>query len=123
MNFNSEQELYEYIGEFLIQQGKQSYDINHNSCMYRGPNNTKCAVGCVIPDKFYLSGMELMSLFDIMNYKLPPYIIEYEYFLVSMQEFHDNSKNWNENGLIIEKLIKFGKENNLDTSKFEILLE
>jgi hypothetical protein len=121
MNFNSEQELYEYIGEFLIKQGIQSKCANH--CLYRGPNNTKCAVGCVITDEVYNIEYEGLSIYGIKNYKeeIPLYIIEYAYFLEKMQEFHDNDENWNENGLIIEKLIKFGKENNLNTSKFENL--
>lgn len=42
----------------LRQQGQQAVDED-GDCMYRGLNNTMCAVGCLIPDDRYDTDMEM----------------------------------------------------------------
>lgn len=32
--------------------------VDTRDCLYRGPNGTKCAVGCLIPDDLYHEDME-----------------------------------------------------------------
>lgn len=52
-----------YVQDFLIKQGKPSVG-EHFRCYYRHPddNNVRCAVGCLLPDNFYESKFEGMSV-------------------------------------------------------------
>ena len=36
-------------------------------CLYRGPNGTKCAVGCLIPDDLYDPSMEHEDGYEVME--------------------------------------------------------
>jgi hypothetical protein len=40
---------------------------NGNKCMYRGDNNTACAVGCLIPDHIYSPKMENVGLSSLLE--------------------------------------------------------
>lgn len=42
------QETYDKIRDHLMTQGAKSSD--EDGCLYRGPNNTSCAIGCLIGD-------------------------------------------------------------------------
>ena len=58
----SKQEIFDTVTKHLATQGEQA-TINHEddgpSCQYHAPDGgLKCAVGCLIPDDMYLSGME-----------------------------------------------------------------
>lgn len=50
-------EVVEYVRDFLLNQGKKSMSMpnsnNDTKCAYRGEKNSKCAIGCIIDDKFY----------------------------------------------------------------------
>ena len=118
MNFKSKQQIYDYVGEFLIKQGRRSADDMGN-CLYRGENDLRCAVGCILPDDKYKPEMEHGKVHGLVNFLVPWYIRRYLNFLRKFQIFHDTSYNWDENGLKVDRLIAFGKENKLDTSKFE----
>jgi hypothetical protein len=53
-------ELFIKVKNHLLTQNKKAYvdlDIN-GSCALRGMDNTKCAVGCLIPDELYNPDME-----------------------------------------------------------------
>lgn len=45
--------------------GKSVSDFNGDTCLYRGPNDTKCAVGMFIPDNLYKPEMDQSSATDI----------------------------------------------------------
>jgi hypothetical protein len=121
MNFKSEQELYDYIGTFLIKQGKQSK--NGDGCIYRGPNGTKCAVGCVISDHYYRKRMDndgYSALEMIKSFKLPKFFHKFDKFLDDAQNVHDNNLNWKDGILSFKKAWHFfGLYRNLDVSKFK----
>lgn len=53
------------VVKHLFKQGKQSLSIG-NLCSYRGTDNTKCAIGCLIPDELYDSSMERRSIKDLI---------------------------------------------------------
>lgn len=72
------------IKDFLVTQGKPSAN-EEGDCLYRGPEDLKCAVGCIIPDELYKESFEncsvdhnhledlvkeLSNLYDIPLYKL-----------------------------------------------------
>lgn len=54
----TKQEVFDTVARHLRQQNCQALaepapDNRPPSCAYRGKNNTKCAVGCLIPDHLY----------------------------------------------------------------------
>lgn len=55
-------EIFDFVAAHLIRQGKQSRNASagsfYNSCLYRGPYGTSCAIGCLIKDEFYDPKME-----------------------------------------------------------------
>lgn len=50
------QEIYDKVRAHLLKQRVKAE--NNNGCLYRGPNHTKCAVGCLIADEDYSPDME-----------------------------------------------------------------
>ena len=46
-------ELIATVRTHLLQQGVKSINPTTLRCLYRGPNGTKCAIGCLIPDDKY----------------------------------------------------------------------
>lgn len=52
------QEIFDIVVTSLRLQGVKSRRES-GSCLYRGPNNTKCAAGWLIPDEKYKSEFEL----------------------------------------------------------------
>jgi len=94
------QEIFDTVATHLFNQGKQSYD-NHK-CLYRGPNGTKCAVGCLLPDRYYQEsmdwgwgGMNVRALIE-RNYKVPTWFKPNVDLLYFLQLVHDDmgGRNW-----------------------------
>lgn len=52
------QEIFDKVISHLRKQGVQSG--SSGDCLYRGPNGTMCAVGCLIKDEFYSNELEDM---------------------------------------------------------------
>lgn len=50
------QETFDFVARALVAQGKPA--ITDHTCCYRGDNNTRCAVGHLIPDDRYHPGLE-----------------------------------------------------------------
>lgn len=91
----TKQEIFNKVKKHLLSQNKRSRKSN-GICAYRGPDNLKCAVGGLIPDKLYCVEMDsgddtyitnivrrypdLKSFFGCQNIRL----------LSSLQEVHDN---------------------------------
>lgn len=59
----TDKELVEFIYDKLMIQGRQSVNKFTRTCMYRGPEGTKCAVGWIIPDDRYNTLFEGKTLF------------------------------------------------------------
>lgn len=51
-------ELFKTVETHLLTQGKKSQNNISGNCYYRGPDQTKCAVGFLIKDEFYSSSFE-----------------------------------------------------------------
>jgi predicted house-cleaning noncanonical NTP pyrophosphatase (MazG superfamily) len=68
-------EVIDFVKEHLLKQGCKSLQIvdDDTRCLYRGPNGTKCAAGCLIPDEDYdpkMEGLlweELVEKYDFDN--------------------------------------------------------
>ena len=59
------QETFDFVVGKIREQGCPSMKEGSISCLYRGPNGTKCAAGHVIPDEKYDSGFEGCTVIDV----------------------------------------------------------
>lgn len=87
------QQIFDKVVNHLRQQGKQSYNYAMDFCAYRGLGETKCAIGCLIPDSEYTSDIEGKSI-DKLIYQsnCPPslkYVASYLNLLADLQGAHD----------------------------------
>lgn len=108
------QEVFDKVVTHLRTQGCQAFDPD-NGCVYRGPNGTKCAVGCLIPDKEYTPQMEgqnvsafvIGKFFDVSD-NLSKLIKNHYDLLVELQRAHDDRRAWfkNEDGISLEIYFK-----------------
>lgn len=59
------QSLFDKVATHLLTQGKQSAvqnETGETQCLYRGPDGTKCAAGCLIPDALYSDALECKTV-------------------------------------------------------------
>ena len=67
----SDQETFDTVVAHLRKQGRKSQE--DRQCLYRGPDGTKCAVGCLIPDSEYSPKLEMHSIINLeFSRRLPP---------------------------------------------------
>jgi hypothetical protein len=100
------QQTFDKVVKALRLQGKPSFDPETFSCLYRGPDNTKCAAGHLIPNDKYRPEFEEGSVHreDIK------YVIETEGYnltlVVDLQLCHDMSATdtYHTNDSFMEKL-------------------
>jgi hypothetical protein len=86
------QEAFDKVAEHLLLQGKRSE--NPNICLYRGPDGTKCAIGCLISDEDYTPNMEPKSVEELINSgmlssELSSFMGENINFFRELQRIHD----------------------------------
>lgn len=86
------QETFFTIVNHLRKQNCKSINENEE-CLYRGPNGTKCAIGCLIPDDKYsilLEGLTATS-YKVQNLlKSLGYNEEILGLLIDLQNIHDH---------------------------------
>jgi len=80
----TKQEAFDKVLTHLRKQGKQAKD-DKGDCMYRAPDGSMCAAGCLIPDDVYKADME-GELVDALGLFEP----ELEGLVADMQEIHDD---------------------------------
>jgi len=90
------QQAFDIMVQHLRKQGQKSRNNGFGTCLYRGPDGLKCAIGALIPDVVYRKEMEgqaidrllinerdrfpqLCKLFEGVN----------ELLLAEMQDIHD----------------------------------
>lgn len=116
----SNQEIFDRVATHLFTQGMQS--IETRGCLYRGPNGTKCAVGCLIADEDYDPEMDSPHReTHVMALKtsgfLPPYLQSANLTLLrELQDSHDGSANWASRDALRQRLENVVKFFNLDDS-------
>jgi hypothetical protein len=60
----TQQEIFDKVALHLLRQGKRAtYDGESFICRYRAFDGTSCAIGCLIEDKWYSSGLEGCSIY------------------------------------------------------------
>jgi hypothetical protein len=87
---------FDWVADHLIEQDTQSKD-NGGGCLYRGPEGTACAVGCLISDKDYEEWFENTAVDDdhiieAVTSSNPVWRIEDKqiHMLMVLQYIHDN---------------------------------
>lgn len=96
----TKQELFDIIVAHLRKQGRKSIANNaktiETTCLYRGPDGTKCAIGCLIPDELYKPIMETKSMAYIVCYienaELANELATHQCILSPLQKIHDNQQ-------------------------------
>lgn len=90
------QQAFNQMVEHLRKQKKRSYEESISTCLYRGPNGLKCAIGALIPDELYREEMEGMAVTRLLINEQNKYPKLYELFeqvdsqfLSEMQDIHD----------------------------------
>jgi hypothetical protein len=89
------QELYDYIVEAIVKQGRPSVGDN-DRCLYRGPDGLKCAAGHVIPDSFYSALIEENTgvLQLRLKGRLPKSLAPHVDLISYLQDAHDAASRW-----------------------------
>lgn len=97
------QDIFTKVVAHLLTQGERSFGFLPNGgstgCLYRGKDNTKCAVGCLIPDELYRSHLEntavnspemvkVLQIAGVLN--LDGYSKQLD-LLVTLQDIHDST--------------------------------
>lgn len=109
----TKQEIFDIVSLHLLNQNEKSIahsNLGGITCKYRGSNNLRCAIGCLIPDQEYTENFEGDSLFDGSKlwifFKSKNYSDESLYLMQKLQTIHDLSFPcvWK------EKLISLGEE-------------
>lgn len=87
------QEIFDIVATHLFTQGERSF-TSMKGCLYRGPNNTMCAVGCLIPDEVYDPYMEGGTV-DTVLYDYPQLKFKRNLdLLLRLQTIHDSLDSW-----------------------------
>ena len=115
----TQQEAFNKVSRHLLTQNKRA-EFKGFGCVYRGDGGTKCAIGCLIPNKYYRDEMDNDGdgIGDSINveellYKYPNLPLRFRHlptpFLEELQDIHDgvDVKKWK------DELKKFGYRHKL----------
>jgi hypothetical protein len=100
-----QQAIFDKVAEHLIRQGERAMSPSGEgtgACAYRGQNGTKCAIGCLIDDKFYESRFEGHGIYNHavrhavsrslgIELDSSPRLVS---ILSALQDIHDHSKDF-----------------------------
>jgi len=87
----SQQQAFNKMCNHLMKQMKKAGYMEDGLfvCLYRAPNGTKCAVGAIIPDKYYKKEMEHSSASNLKLYVDGPFKNLGQQFINEVQAIHD----------------------------------
>lgn len=87
------QEIFNTVIMHLYTQGCKSIKSGSKfTCLYRGPNDTKCAVGCLIQDTMYEENMEGNGVGTLISdFIVPSYFSSNIDLLFHLQNVHDDA--------------------------------
>lgn len=103
------QAIFETVARHLFAQGKRAVGEytyidqfgdkrTTTGCMYRGSDNTRCAVGVLIPDEAYRPEMEGRGVVEVLemchDQAWAAALYEHRYLLRALQQVHDNLAFW-----------------------------
>lgn len=110
-----EQDIFNQVAIHLINQNEKSTSFD-GRCAYRGDNDLKCAVGCLITDDEYLPNMENLSIVTIVKrFSTLSRFSKFIDLLQDLQRIHDviPIENWR------DELVKVTTKYNLSFPNIE----
>ncbi len=110
------QKIFNKVYKHLLTQGRRSevtLPDGSSVCLYRGPDNTKCAAGCLIPDDRYNKNMENKPWRSIIG--AFPEFKDHEHLIDRLQILHDavHTSDWE------TSLTRLASEFNLKVPKWK----
>ena len=110
------QEIFDTVATHLFRQGHQAMRIIMAiRCLYRAPNGDMCAVGVLIPDKYYNKNFELLPVGSICS-QFPEWLTVHMILLIELQRVHDSKGNWQTEERLRIALRIVAKNHELDDS-------
>ena len=111
---NKQQEMQRYFNRAVsgvLKQKCSAYNLNNDlkHCAYRGKQNTKCAIGFLIPDFKYdkiIEGVAIEELIQSNSYVIPVRWKRYKQFLIDLQLCHDNNIDVTSNDEFISSFVR-----------------
>ena len=87
------QEIFTRVWNHMAMQRVKS--VGTDACMYRGPNGTACAVGCLLDDDLAikLDGLEFLGIKEICARNpqmVPDWVHKNRELLIKLQDAHDD---------------------------------
>ncbi len=123
------QEIFDTVAKHLFAQGQQSIsreadDKDGWTCVYRGPNGLKCAVGALISDELYVVDMEYNTVGALLTnprFTFPTWMhgLKNGSLLRSLQRVHDEAVNWHTGKVLREALEGVAKTHDLSAAVLE----
>ena len=114
LGLDTKQKVFEYVVSFLVKQGTPSKD--RDECLYYGPGELRCAVGCLIlPEEYdpeWDSNTGSLSAITGSIARLQPF----RDLLNKLQALHDFPLHWNQDGMStvgFEKIKRIASEHSL----------
>ena len=90
-------QVFETVATHLFMQGNRAMDTG-NTCVYRGMDGTKCAMGVLVPDSAYDKKWDDDGVgvgFVLINgVKALKHLSKHTDVLTSLQAIHDSEHNW-----------------------------
>lgn len=126
-----EQDVFDYVTRHLFRQGEKCVD--GVSCKYRakrGRRNLECAVGALIPDKYYDKKMEnkvinsddFLNICEEKSVTLSRFMTKNKDLLRDLQQVHDDlglNNHWKDTKTMKIHLQKVAEKFELDTNVFK----
>ena|ERR1700677_2684167 len=116
------QKAFNKTAKHLLTQRKKS-ESEEGGCLYRGPDSTKCAIGCLIPNKLMSMKLNDLNIVELKAKGGPEIKQLFEQcdpvFLVGLQGIHDSFTV----GSWAKQLKKLGQEYGLDISVIKKTLD
>ena len=94
MNELTAQGIFDKVATHLFTQGKQALNAS-GKCMYRGMDNTTCAIGCLIPDEKYEANFENKGVNSSTLELAFPEFKPFDELLSDLQTVHDDGDFYN----------------------------
>ena len=85
----TKQETFNIVANHLLTQNRQSLN-EIGLCMYRGPDNLKCAIGCLIADEDYYPAMEHNNIAWLLEKGYLKKFLDHIVLLEELRKVHDN---------------------------------
>src|SRR5690606_13748718 len=86
----TEQEVFDYVCEHLVRQGKPSWSSKYGVCLYLDDEGNKCAAGCLISDDEYKTDYEGQNWVTLIgNFKETTSC--HVHLISRLQQAHDSS--------------------------------